>query len=198
MSGNPRVADAPIEPLFLDRWSPRAFDAGFLLSEASLLPLFEAARWAPSSFNWQPWRFAFALRQEPRWAEFVELLFPFNALWAQNASALIFVMSETQIKLPTAEELTPSHSHAFDTGAACALLALQARREGLYTHTLNGIHMDKIQSRLGVPPSQRVEAAIALGRLGERASLPERLQARETPSGRKPVAEFAVPARLVD
>ncbi|MCJ0764913.1 nitroreductase family protein [Variovorax terrae] len=195
---NERIADVPVDGLFLDRWSPRAFDPAFELTEASLHPLFEAARWAPSAFNWQPWRFAFALRQEPRWTEFVDLLMPFNAMWAKNASALIFVASETHIKLPMAEALSPSHSHAFDTGAACALLALQARREGLYTHTLNGIHMDRIKTQLGVPSTQRVEAAMAIGKLGDRASLPERLQARETPSGRKPVAEFAVKARFQD
>lgn len=195
---NARIADAPVDGLFLDRWSPRAFDTTFELSDAGLQPLFEAARWAPSAFNWQPWRFAYALRQEPRWADFVDLLMPFNAMWARNASALIFVMSETHIKMPMAEELTPSHSHAFDTGAACALLALQARREGLYTHALNGIHMDLVRTRLGVPDTQRVEAAIAVGKLGDRASLPERLQARETPSTRKPTAEFAAKARLHD
>ncbi|MBI2771940.1 MAG: nitroreductase family protein [Burkholderiales bacterium] len=195
---NERIADAPIDSQFLDRWSPRAFDTSFTLTEVGLAPLFEAARWAPSAFNWQPWRFAFALRQEPGWADFVDLLMPFNAMWAKNASALIFVTSETQIKKPMDEELSPSHSHAFDTGAACALLALQARREGLYTHTLNGIHMDRVKTRLGVPATQRVEAAIAVGKLGDRASLPERLQARETPSSRKPVAEFAARARLQD
>src|SRR5260370_9168136 len=122
MSASSRTTTYPIARLFLERWSPRAFDASSI-PENDLFTMFEAARWAPSAFNAQPWRFLYAMRGDPYWTHFLSFLIPFNASWARNASALIYVLSETLIL--TSGELTPSHSHSFDAAAAWALLAPQ-------------------------------------------------------------------------
>jgi nitroreductase len=91
-----RQADHPIEPWFLERWSPRAFD-GSAISDEHLLTIFEAARWAPSAFNYQPWRFLYTRRGDADWARFLDLLIPFNQAWAGNAAVLIYILSDTLI-----------------------------------------------------------------------------------------------------
>lgn len=181
-----RTTDLPVEQLFLDRWSPRAFDES-TISDQDLETLFDAARWAPSAFNWQPWRFLYAKRDSADWDRFLNLLVPFNATWASRASALVFVLSDTLI----GEDAKPSHSHSFDAGAAWALLALQATRLGFAVHGMTGVDFDKARAELLVPERFRIEAAVAIGRQGDKAILPEQLQQREQPSGRKPVAESA-------
>lgn len=187
MSTHPaRTTDLPVEQLFLDRWSPRAFDET-AISDQDLETLFDAARWAPSAFNWQPWRFLYAKRDSADWDRFLNLLVPFNATWASRASALVFVLSDTLI----GEDAKPSHSHSFDAGAAWALLALQATRLGFAVHGMTGVDFDKARAELLVPERFRIEAAVAIGRQGDKAILPEQLQQREQPSGRKPVAESA-------
>lgn len=187
---NPRKAGAAVEPLFLERWSPRAFD-GSSIPEADLDAIFDGARWAPSAFNYQPWRFVYARRDTPQFASFLEVLLPFNQSWAVNAGALVFVVSDTLIKSPYTGELTPAYSHSFDAGAAWALLALQATRLGYHAHGMTGVNFDKAREVLGVPERFRIEAAVAIGKQGDKASLPEALQAREAPSDRQTGAELA-------
>jgi nitroreductase len=189
-----RRADAPIDPLFTDRWSPRSFDRS-AISDIDLATLFEAARWAPSAFNHQPWRFVFARQGGTDWQRFVSLLMPFNAGWAQNASALVFILSDTLIQLPGKPEPGLSHSHSFDAGAAWAQLALQATRLGYSTHGMTGVDFARARTELGVPERFRIEAAIAIGRRGDKTHLPEQLQAREAPSDRRPVAELVMEGR---
>lgn len=184
-----RSTDLPVEPLFLDRWSPRAFD-GTGISQADLDTIFDAARWAPSAYNSQPWRFLYAHRDGPDWQRFLDLLVPFNASWAAQASALIFILSDSLITAPGSQEAKPSHSHSFDAGAAWALLALQATRLGYSTHAMVGIDLDRTRTELAVPERFRIEAAVAIGRRGEKSMLPEVLQAREQPSDRKPLDEY--------
>src|ERR1700712_1985503 len=120
-----RAADYPIDRLFIDRWSPRAF-TGEAISETELFSLFEAARWAPSSYNSQPWRFFYARRDTAHWDRFLDLLIPYNRSWAQHAAALIFVVSKSTMLPPGKTTEIPSHSHSFDAGAAWGSLALQA------------------------------------------------------------------------
>ncbi|MEQ5842973.1 nitroreductase family protein [Paraburkholderia acidicola] len=184
-----RNPDHPIDPLFIERWSPRAF-APHVLSTDDLMPLFEAARWAPSAFNSQPWRFHFALNGDPGWETALGWLAPFNAMWVKNASVLVFVVSDTTYQHPMTGEPGISRSHSFDTGAACANLALQAIRCGLHTHFMSGIEFERIHEALDLSPESHVEAAIAVGRRGDPATLPERLRASESPSGRKPATGF--------
>ncbi len=187
---NPRVAEYPANRIFLDRWSPRAF-TGEAIPQATLLTLFEAARWAPSSFNSQPWRFLYATPGSAHWDKFFGLLNPFNQSWAKAGSALIFLVSETTMVLPGKEGRVPSHSYSFDTGAAWGSLALQASMLGWHAHAMIGIDLDGVQTALNVPEGHRVEAGIVIGKLGAKTLLPEALQAREVPSPRKPVAEIA-------
>jgi nitroreductase len=189
MSAAARAVTRPVEPLFLDRWSPRAFDASSI-PQADLDTIFEAARWAPSAFNYQPWRLLYATREGADWDRFLGLLLPFNQSWVQNASALIFILSDTLITTRGSEDAKPSHSHSFDAGAAWALMALQATRLGYHSHAMTGIDFDKARQELDVPDRFRIEAAVAIGRIADKAILPEALQAREAPSGRKDISEF--------
>jgi nitroreductase len=187
---SPRRADHPVDPLFLERWSPRAFD-GSDLPDEDLLTFFEAARWAPSAFNSQPWRFLYAKRGDADWDRFLGLLIPWNQSWANSASVLVYILSDSTPMTDKAGEAAHSHSHSFDAGAAWLSLALQATRMGYHAHGMSGVDFDRVRTELAVPERFRVEAAAAIGRIGDPAGLPERMRAREMPSDRKPVGEFA-------
>lgn len=188
-----RTTAHPTDPLFLARWSPRAFD-GAPMPETDLLTMIDAARWAPSAFNYQPWRFLYALQGGADWNDFLALLNPFNQRWAARASALVVIVSDTLMQ--QSEAATVSHSHSFDTGAAWAQFALQATRLGYQAHGMTGIDFDRTRDTLGIPEHFRIEAAAAVGRIGDAATLPEGLRAREMPSDRKPLAEIAVSGRF--
>ncbi|MBV8688330.1 MAG: nitroreductase family protein [Alphaproteobacteria bacterium] len=185
-----RTPDHAVDPLFLERWSPRAFD-GAEIPDADLMALFEAARWAPSAFNSQPWRFLYAKRGDADWERFLSLLIPWNQGWAHGASALVYILSDSMPMTGRDGQAQGSHSHSFDAGAAWACLALQATRMGYQAHGMSGIQLDKAREELRVPERYRIEAAAAIGRVGDPATLDEKLRAREVPSGRRPVEEFA-------
>ena len=185
-----RRPDRPVNEVFLNRWSPRAFD-GSIMAEDDLLAMFEAARWAPSAFNSQPWRFLYALRGEGDWERFLDLLIPWNRAWAQSASALIYILSDRLPMTDKAGEPASSHTHSYDAGSAWAYLALEATMMGYQAHGMSGVDFERAQAELRVPERYRIEAAAVVGRIGNPATLPEKLRARETPSGRKHVEEFA-------
>lgn len=185
----------PVDPLFLDRWSPRAFD-GSELGEEEVLRLIEAARWAPSAYNAQPWRFLYALRGGDDWPLFLDLLLPFNRDWAERASALLFILSDTHLRDAEGVSRGVSASHSFDAGAAWMSLALQARRAGLHARAMIGFDHARAAELLEVPDDHRIEAAVAIGRIGDPASLPDRLRAREMPSDRTPLARIAIAGRF--
>jgi len=187
---SPRRPDHPLDPLFLERWSPRAFD-GSDIPDEDLLTIFEAARWAPSAFNSQPWRFLYAKRGDPDWERFLSLLIPWNRSWAHSASVLVYILSDT---LPFTDRKTgepaPSTTHSFDAGAAWASLALQATLMGYHAHGMSGIEYDLARAELRIPDRYALNAACAIGRIGDPAILDDKLRARETPSDRKPLADF--------
>ncbi len=185
-----RIADHAIDPVYTARWSPRSFTTD-TVTFADLAPLFEAARWAPSAFNRQPWRFATAIRGDQHWQEFVDCLAPFNAVWASKASALVILLSDKFTTMPGKDELVPSGSHSFDAGAAWGFLALEATRIGLATHAMAGFDRARAAAAAGAGDAFKPEAMIAIGRRGDAAELPEALRARETPSPRKPISEIA-------
>lgn len=189
MATHPRAAARSVDPLFLERWSPRAFDSTPIAQE-DLDTIFEAASWAPSAFNYQPWRFLYAHRDTADWARFLGLLLPFNQTWVERASALIFILSDSLSESPSSGELKPSYSHSFDAGAAWAFLALQATRLGYHSHAMTGVQFDKAREELQVPERFRIEAAVAIGRIGDKSLLPEALQAREQPSGRHDISRL--------
>lgn len=185
-----RSAQAPVDRLFIDRWSPRAFD-GSALSEADRDSLFEAARWAPSAFNVQPWRLLYAQPGDANWDRFLNLLVPANQAWARNASLLIFFVSAATSRGK------PSHTHSYDTGAAWMSLALQAEKLGLRAHGMSGVDFEAARSELAVPEDFRIEAAAAVGRQTDPSSLPENLRAAEKPSDRKPLSDVAIAGNFV-
>ena len=177
-----RKADPPIEQLFLDRWSPRAM-SGEPVAEADLMRLFEAARWAPSSFNNQPWRILYARRDTPHWQSFFDLLADGNKSWCGKAAALLVFVSRTTFE----HNNKPSVTHSFDCGAAWENLALQGFRMGLVVHGMQGFDYDKARTVLKVPEGFQVEAMAAIGKPGDPAELPEKLREREKPNDRRPL-----------
>jgi nitroreductase len=189
-SSNTRTADHEIDPWFLDRWSPRAFTSEEIpLGDLEIL--LEAARWAPSSYNSQPWRLLYARRGTPHWERFLGLLNPFNQSWAKNAAVLIIMVSSETMVPPGADKAVPAYSHSFDAGAAWAQLALQGARLGWYAHAMVGFDHARSATELEVPAGFRVEAAIAIGRKAAASTLPEALAAREKPSPRNPLSAIA-------
>ncbi len=179
-----RKADYPIEPLLLKRWSPRAM-SGEPISDRELSTLFEAARWAPSTRNEQEWRFLYARRNSEVWSTFFDLLAAGNQSWCEQAAVLVVVLAHKYFSNTGA--LNPVH--IYDAGAAWQNLALQGASMGLVVHGMAGFDYEKARESLNVPDEFAVAAMIAIGRPGDPDRLPEDLQARETPSSRRPVAE---------
>jgi nitroreductase len=166
------------------------------VEEQDLATIFEAARWAPSAFNVQPWRFIYALRGDVDWERLLGLLIPFNIGWVKNAGALIFICSDTLTSPKADQPPQLSHSHSFDAGAAWAMIALQATSLGYHAHGMTGVNFDKSRIELDVPERFRLEAAVAIGRRGDKSLLPDGLQAREAPSDRKPLSEIVFHGRF--
>lgn len=189
-----RSADHAIAPIFLDRWSPRAF-TGEAMPQDTLLSLFEAARWAPSAANGQPWYFVYGHRGTEAFQTIYDTLDEGNQRWADKASVLIVIVSQTHRK-NAAGEMRLAYTHAFDTGTAWGYLALQAVHAGYHAHGMGGIDRDKAKEVLGIPDGFRVEAAVAIGKIAPKETLPEDLLKREVPSGRKTVAEFISEGRF--
>lgn len=178
-----------VDPQFLMRWSPRAMtDKG--VSRAHVMALMEAARWAPSSYNEQPWRFVYAIEPEDR-QRLLDTLFDGNRLWAQDAPVLIFVLAK-----PTYTRNGKTNPHAwFDTGAAWMSLALQATKLGLHTHAMGGFDAEKAREVLDVGDDVDVICAVAVGHQAPPAVLPEKMAQIEAPSPRRPLEEVAFETR---
>jgi nitroreductase len=181
-----RAVSGDVDRQFVERWSSRSFlpDA---LEPSVVAALFEAARWAPSASNLQPWLFVYA-DDEERLARLRPIVRDGNRRWADRAPLLVVVFA----RLKNPETGDPNRLASFDAGAAWMSLALQATRLGLVAHAMGGIHPDRAHETLGVPKDEfQCLCAIAVGRRGPRDSLPDDLQAREVPSDRKPSHEFA-------
>lgn len=189
---NMRQSKYNVNTLFLNRWSPRSFIPTDI-SDEELYRLFEAARWAPSSFNGQPWRFIYAKRNTENWNKFLNLLIDFNRSWAKNASVLILVISRKTFEY----NKKPSLTHQFDTGAAWENLALQATYQGLATHGMEGFNYEKAREELNVPVDFDILAMIAVGKQGNKDLLSTELQEREFPSDRKPLKDIIMEGSFV-
>ncbi len=181
---NKRTTEYQIDDIFLKRYSPRAM-SGEPISKKELMTLFEAARWAPSASNIQPWRFIYAMRGTPEFDKLFSFLVDFNKDWCIRASVLVVTISH---KLT--HKGTPGVTHSFDTGAAWENFALQASTMNLVAHGMQGFDYERAKSELGVPDDYSVEMMIAVGKHGKIEDLPETLQPRETPSHRKPLDEM--------
>jgi nitroreductase len=180
-----RKADHAVDKLFLDRWSPRAM-SGEEISEAELMVLFEAARWAPSSYNNQPCRILYARRGSQDWQMFFDLMVPQNQEWTNNAAALLVFVSKSTFDFNG----KPYPTHSFDTGAAWENLALQGWLKGYVVHGMQGFDYEKAKTALKVPDGFRVEAMSAIGKPGKKEDLSEQNQKREAPSERKKLSEI--------
>lgn len=186
-----RKADYDIDSSFLNRWSPRAM-SGEELTDDELMPLFEAARWAPSSYNAQPWRFLYAKRGTKEWDIFHNLLVEFNKQWTKNASVLIAIISRKTFE----HNEKPSVTHQFDAGAAWENMALEASRRGLVAHGMEGFDYEKAKKDLNIPDNYDVLAMIAIGKRGKKEDLPEQMQANENPSSRRPLNEIVAEGKF--
>ncbi len=181
-----RQSDHPIHPMILNRWSPRAM-TGESLKEEELMPLFEAARWAPSAYNIQPWKFLYAKRDTQNWDKFFDLLVDFNKGWCKQAAVLGVIVSQKILE----KTKKPSASYALDAGAAWENLALEGTFRNLVVHGMAGFDYVKAKEVLHVPDDYEVLAMFAIGKRAPKESLSEELQKREVPSTRKRVEEFA-------
>jgi len=180
-----RKPSYPINPLILNRWSPRSL-SGEALDDDEIMSLFEAARWAPSSYNNQPWRFIYAKRNSEHWNRFFNLLMEPNKLWAKNAAILVVVISRKNFEFNE----KPAVTHQFDAGSAWENLALEASSRDIVAHGMQGFDYKKAGVELRIPPNFEVMAMIAIGKKGPIEILPPELQEKEKLTDRKPLKEI--------
>ena len=182
---NPRKTEFEIDKIFVNRWSPRAM-SGEEITDDELMSLFESSKWAPSSYNSQPWRFIYAKRNTKEWNKIFNLLIDFNKLWTKNAAALVAVISKKTFE----HNNQPSITHSFDTGAAWENLALQGSLKGLVVHGMSGLDYEKAKRELKIPDDYNVEMIFAVGKKGKKEDLSEDMQKIEVPSDRKKISEI--------
>lgn len=178
----------PVHDLIRRRWSPRAFNPNRRVEREKLLSILEAARWAPSSFNGQPWNFLVATKDDPAdYERMLGCLVEFNQNWAKSAPVLMIAVATkafTHNNKPNAHAL-------YDTGAAVAWMTVEAAARGLHVHQMAGFEATKVREAYGVPDSSEPVAAVAIGYVGDSSSLPDDLRKKEdAPGQRKPLAEF--------
>lgn len=173
-----------VNPLFVERWSPRAFAPG-AIDDAVLRRIFDAARWAPSCFNEQPWRFYSST--QATFDDYLQLLVEGNRGWAASASVIGFLAAKTRF----AHNGKDNAYHALDSGAAWMAMSLQARSEGLFTHGMGGIDKQGVADYLKLDPqNDSVLMGFVIGRIGDVSGLDPAMQLREKPSPRKPLQEI--------
>ncbi len=183
------LSDFPVHQLIRERWSPRAF-ADKPIPTDVLRSLFEAARWAPSSNNEQPWAYIVATKHDkPNFDKVLGTLVEFNANWAKHAPVLAIAVAE----LAFAKNHAPNRNAQYDTGAATALLSVEATAHGLAVHQMAGFDPAKARQAFGIPPEWDAIAAMAIGYPGNPDTLPQPLKDRElAPRSRKPISEFVM------
>ena len=180
-----RNPGAEIDSMFIDRWSPRAFDQASL-TQAQINSLFEVARWTPSCYNEQPWLFLYAASDADR-ERFLTALMAGNQVWAQRAPLLIFLLCRKNFAF---NDKVNRHA-SFDAGAAWMSLSLQARKLGLHAHAMAGFSREKAYEVLKAPADEYdIMAAIAVGRRAEPEVLPVELSEKEAASERRPLGEM--------
>ncbi|MEI6455504.1 MAG: nitroreductase family protein [bacterium] len=175
----------PINEFATKRWSPRSFLDKKVEAE-KLTALFEAARWAASGGNIQPWRFIIGIRPDDTWKRIFEALNPGNQVWNEKIPVLIVAIGERY----SGQDHIDSSVFQYDTGQAVANLSIEAMHQGLFVHQMGGFAPDKIHASFGVPENFLAITAIAVGYIGEPGALPEKLRNRELQErDRKPLTE---------
>lgn len=189
-----RKADYQVDPLFIERWSPRAFDPAADVPDEVLKAGFEAARWAPSSMNAQPWRFVYAKRGSAEWQALLDSTLDRTQVWLKNAAVIVYVVSRKLLALGDKE--IPSPTFAFDAGSAFENFALQISRSGYVCHAAASFDHDKAREALGLPEDYATFAVIGVGKQADKSVLPDALAEREFPSDRLPVSAIAMEGRF--
>lgn len=187
MIDKPAAVQYPVHDVIKRRWSPRAFSEQ-RIDAATLCSLFEAARWAPSSSNEQPWRFVVATKDDQTaYDRLLACLVEGNRKWAYRAPVLILSVASMNFE----DDANPNR-HAFhDTGLATENLLLQATALGLVAHPMAGFDIEKARADYKIPSGYEPVAMIAVGYPGDPAVLPDRLRERElTPRNRRPISNF--------
>lgn len=175
-------------PVLLERWSPRAF-ADRDVAPGDLKTIFEAGRWAPSSYNEQPWRFIVGHRGSETYSKILDALVPFNQDWAKSAPVLVLGVGKTRFS----HNDSPNHYGLHDLGAAMALMAVQAAALGLAAHQMGGFDQAKAREAFGIPEVYAIGSVMAIGYQGELADLDEKFQAQEqAPRSRKALSEIVL------
>jgi nitroreductase len=186
----PRKSLYPISNIFINRWSSRAMSDEPVTNE-QLMVLFEAARWTPSAYNEQPWRFIYTHKGTKLWNELIALMNQFNQGWAKNAAVLVVIISKNNFTRNTNPSGSKqSHTHTFDAGAAWMSLALQGSISGLVVHAIADFDYDKAKTVLNMPSEFKIETMVAISKPGKKENLSPELQAREVPNDRKPLNEI--------
>lgn len=186
MTEKPAQTQYPVHELIRNRWSPRAF-ADRPIEPDKLLSLIEAARWAPSSYNYQPWRFIVATKYNPtEYNRLLGTLIEFNQGWAKNAPVLILAVAKLHF-----DDGKPNR-HAFhDVGLALENLVLQATALGLSVHQAAGFDVDKARKEYQIPEEYEPATVVVIGYAGDPQILPDGLREREiAPRMRKPLPEL--------
>lgn len=182
---NTRKSHYLVDPLFINRRSSRAFSQEPLAHD-KLMSLFEAARWSPSSYNNQPWRFVYSQKGMPEWQQFFELLDAFNQSWVGKANVLVIVVTKKTFDLNG----QPNTAASYDVGAACQSLLLQAHLNKINSIILGGFDTSKATQFLHLSQEYQPEVMIALGNPGTKADVVEKFQSKEVFSDRKPLEQL--------
>lgn len=182
-----RVSKYPIDSMILNRRSSRAISQENL-TEEELMTLFEAARWAPSSYNEQPWRFIYATKDMKEWELFFSLLVEANQIWAKNAPVLVLLVSRNTFQ----KNEKTARCHSFDSGSAFENLALQGEKSGLVVHPMQGFDEKKAREAFSLPENFSIEIMMAIGKPGKLEDLPKELAEKEEFTDRKPLEEIVM------
>ena len=187
-----RKADYPIDDLFLNRRSLRAFSGESIPAE-TINSLFEAARWAPSCANNQTTRYIYATRESPLWETYLSILAEPNRMWCKNGALLIVVLAKTKETEPPKDYPTP----AFDAGLSVENLLLQTHSKGLIGHPMIGFNKQSAREQLNIPAEYEPQAMICVGKQGPLENIPEsRWDSEKKPTQRKPISELVIEGKF--
>jgi len=185
----PAITQAPIHDIIAQRWSPRAYDANKAVSQAQIISLLEAARWAPSCFGDEPWRFIVwdKNKDSAAWQRALDCIVPGNQAWAMNAPVLVLICADRLF----GHNQKPNRWGGYDTGAAAVSLSIQATSMGLVTHQMGGFDGEKARAAFNVPDQFEMMAMMAVGYVADVEGLSDELKERAlAPRKRKPLGEL--------
>jgi nitroreductase len=181
-----RLAENPVDPEFIARVSTRAFDPNKSIDQKILASCFEAARWAPSCYNNQPWRYLWAKKGSATYQAITDSMIEFNRIWCKNVPILVVICTRKAF----IKNAKPSVTASLDTGASYMSLVLQAHKYDLATHAMDGFDREKLRKSLSIPDVYHLEALLALGYPGPLNVIPEEIQSKETPTERMPLSQI--------